>query len=123
MSGQILNSVHAWTCKVSLSLTACSHTRLMDLASWRDVINWHEQISTLTVTLSFCRRKRLGIVLMLHIITIETLVDSLHCLNKYIIFKMTAIVCPKDNIRIYLQRIYDLEKKKHQTLLCVRKSC
>jgi len=68
---------------------------------------------------SFCRRKRLGIVLMLHIITIETLVDSLHCLNKYIIFKMTAIVCPKDNIRIYLQRIYDLEKKKtSNTFVC-----
>jgi len=67
---------------------------------------------------SFCRRKRLGIVLMLHIITIETLVDSLHCLNKYIIFKMTAIVCPKDNVRIYLQRIYDLEKKTSNTFVC-----
>jgi len=55
---------------------------------------------------------------MLHIITIETLVDSLHCLNKYIIFKMTAIVCPKDNIRIYLQRIYDLEKKTSNTFVC-----
>lgn len=59
---------------------------------------------------------------MLHIITIETNVDSQHCLNKYIICKMTArIVCPRDHIRICLQSIYDLEKTSSS--LYVRKSC
>lgn len=58
---------------------------------------WHEQISTLTVTLSFRRRKHLGIALMLHIIRNQcgftTLSEQIYNLQK---------VCPRDLIRICL---------------------
>lgn len=87
-------------------------------------MNVHEQISTMTVTLS-CRRKHFGIMLMLHIIAKATNVNSLHCLNKCIICKMTEK-------SICLQSIYDLKKKiklfsgysiKKKKTLCSIVSC